>query len=263
METRPTDPRTSDGPKLWLEFAASLRAFVSKRTPPEVDVDDVLQEVFLRIQRHLPSLRDADRIGPWIFQITRNVVAESYRKRRRPETPEHPIADEAVAPFTEEDERTGEVALASCLPSMIGQLPDPYRQAIELTEIGGMTQVDAARVVGISISGMKSRVKRGRARLETIIKASCRIEIDVRGSVIECDPLRPFGCSSNSMGMNANQAKTAEPTNTQAPATTSCCGGPAPQSSGACCALDAEVKSTGGSGCGCARKTATNKKGCC
>jgi RNA polymerase sigma-70 factor (ECF subfamily) len=251
-------------PTLWREFAAPLRSFVSKRAPREVDVEDVLQEVFLRIQQHLPSLRDADRVGAWIFQIARNVVAESFRKRRRREAPDHPSANESVAPFTEEDERAGEVALASCLPAMIDQLPDTYREAIELTEIGGMTQVDAARVVGISTSGMKSRVQRGRARLETIIKASCRIEIDVRGSVIECDPLRPSGCSSNSMGMtNTNQAKPTESTNTERAATTGCCGGPAPQSSGACCALDAEVKATGGSGCGCASKTTTTKKGCC
>ena len=44
-----------------------------------------------------------------------------------------------------------------------------------------------------------------------------------------------------------------------------CCGGAAPEGADACCALDAEVKSTGGSGCGCAPKTASTekKKGCC
>jgi hypothetical protein len=42
-----------------------------------------------------------------------------------------------------------------------------------------------------------------------------------------------------------------------------CCGGPAPAESQACCALDAEVKSTGGTGCGCAQKAEPVKKGCC
>jgi len=41
-----------------------------------------------------------------------------------------------------------------------------------------------------------------------------------------------------------------------------CCGGPAPSGSDACCAVDAEVKSTGGPGCGCGPK-APAKKGCC
>jgi hypothetical protein len=45
-----------------------------------------------------------------------------------------------------------------------------------------------------------------------------------------------------------------------------CCGGAAPQGADACCALDAEIKSTGGSGCGCAPKAASaarQKRGCC
>jgi RNA polymerase sigma-70 factor (ECF subfamily) len=194
METPLTPGGTSVSPRLWREFAAPLRSFVSKRAPHEVDVDDVLQEVFLRIQEQLPKLRDADRIGPWIFQIARNVVADGFRRRRRREAPDDPIASESTPPFTDEHERTGEAALTSCLAPMIRQLPGAYREAIELTELGGMTQVEAARVVGISTSGMKSRVQRGRSRLETIIKEFCRIEIDVRGAVIECDPLQTTAC---------------------------------------------------------------------
>ena len=54
-------------------------------------------------------------------------------------------------------------------------------------------------------------------------------------------------------------------TNTERAPESGCCGGAAPEGSNACCALDAEVKSTGGSGCGCASKpkAATAKKGCC
>ena len=53
---------------------------------------------------------------------------------------------------------------------------------------------------------------------------------------------------------------------TEREADSGCCGGAAPEGTDACCALDAEVKSTGGSGCGCAPKTAAataKKKGCC
>jgi hypothetical protein len=49
-------------------------------------------------------------------------------------------------------------------------------------------------------------------------------------------------------------------------AQTGCCGGAAPQGSDACCALDADIKSTGGSGCGCAPKAAGGARrrgGCC
>ena len=43
---------------MWAEFAGRLRAFVARRVPPGIEPDDVVQEVFLRVMRHLPSLRE-------------------------------------------------------------------------------------------------------------------------------------------------------------------------------------------------------------
>jgi RNA polymerase sigma-70 factor (ECF subfamily) len=258
---------------LWDQFAAPLRSFVAKRAPREVETEDVLQDVFVRIQEQLPKLRDADRIDAWIFQIARNVVADAFRKRARREVLDDGAVAEGPAPVIDDDERSAEASLARCLTSMMEELPAPYRQAIESTEIRGMTQIEAARLVGISISGMKSRVQRGREHLKGIIHDFCRVEIDVRGGVIECVPrrtgygesVRPSSCSSDSMGMeNTSEAKTTETNTTHESASTRCCGGPAPKESSACCALDAEVKSTGGSGCGCGPKRASaTKKGCC
>ncbi|KAB2910939.1 MAG: RNA polymerase sigma factor SigZ [Kofleriaceae bacterium] len=275
MDVHPTDPAPDHAATLWNQFAAPLRSFVAKRAPREVEADDVLQDVFVRIQEQLPKLREADRIDAWIFQIARNVVADAFRRRTRREALDDRTAAEGAPSPPTDDDRAAETALAGCLAPMIAQLPEPYREAIELTEIRGMTQADAARLVGISISGMKSRVQRGREHLKGIIGEFCRVETDVRGGVIECDPLRedcgasvrPSPCSNDSMGMKesieVNPTETT--TNTTAEtASTGCCGGPAPKDASACCALDAEVKATGGSGCGCgAKPAATTKKGCC
>jgi RNA polymerase sigma-70 factor (ECF subfamily) len=67
--------------------------------------------------------------------------------------------------------------------SMIGRLPEPYRTAIELTSLRGLTQTDAAKHAGISISGMKSRVQRGREQLRQMLVRCCEIEVEVRGGV--------------------------------------------------------------------------------
>jgi RNA polymerase sigma-70 factor (ECF subfamily) len=259
---------------LWHEFAAPLRSFVARRAPREVETEDVLQDVFVRIQEQLPKLRDEARIDAWIFQIARNVVADAFRRRTRREAGDDRIAAEGLSPADGDEDRSAEASLAACLASMIEQLPEPYRKAIELTEIRGATQVEAAGIAGISLSGMKSRVQRGRDRLKEIIHGACRIETDVRGGVTECDPRGRAGCgerprpspgSSDSMDMkNTNEVKTVDLDTTTPAASTGCCGGPAPGDSSACCALDAEVKATGGSGCGCGPKAATTaKKGCC
>lgn len=272
---------------LWDQFAAPLRSFLAKRAPREVDVEDLLQDVFLRIQAQLPTLRDAQRVDAWIFQIARNVVADSFRKRSRREqlTQRDGGVDPAVS-AGEDEQPSAEGELITCLASLIAQLPQPYRHAIELTELRGVTQVEAAGLLGLSISGMKSRVQRGREHLKRVIHGACVVETDVRGRVIGCDPredaicgeaLRPSPDSRDSIHMtNANPHITETETSNQgadagdAGASTGCCGGPAPQGADACCALDATVKASGGSGCGCGPKTdeagperAAAKKGCC
>lgn len=274
MEALPATAEPAPAATLWARFAAPLRSFVAARVPPEVDPEDVLQDVFVRIQAQLPNLRHAERVDAWIFQIARNVVADVYRNRERREGLAGRVALAHPAPVTDDDERDAEAALASCLASIIVQLPEPYRQAIELTELRGMTQIEAARLVGVSVSGMKSRVQRGRVRLLGIIHDVCRVETDVRGRVIGCDPrghrgcdesLRPSPGSSDSINMtNANEPKATETETTTLNTSTGCCGGEPPKDSNACCALDAEVKAAGGAGCGCGPKTATTtKKGCC
>ncbi len=175
----------------WQDLEAKLRPFVARRVASEVDVDDVVQDVFLRMQRGLPDLRDDERFGPWVYQVARSAIAEHRRQAAR-----HPVvAGEAgEEPAAEPEEDTGAVErdLATYVAPFIAMLPSPYREALTLTELEGLSQKDAAAMLGISVSGMKSRVQRGRARLREALEACCEIALDARGRVISCEP-RPDG----------------------------------------------------------------------
>ena len=63
-----------------------------------------------------------------------------------------------------------------------------------LTELDGLNQADAARRSGISVSGMKSRVQRGRRQLTTLLDQCCRIQLDRRGGVMAYAPRSDDGC---------------------------------------------------------------------
>ena len=75
------------------------------------------------------------------------------------------------------------------LEEMVGQLPDGYREAVQLSEIEGLPQQEVADRLGLSLSGAKSRIQRGRAMLKEILDKCCRFEFDRRGNVLEYDPL--------------------------------------------------------------------------
>lgn len=180
----------------WRDLEAELRPFVARRVRAQTDVDDILQDVFLRMQRGLAGLRDDERFGPWVYRIARNAIADHQRvaARHRVASGEPP---EEAAPEADDD-RAIERELAGYVAAFVALLPSPYREALTLTELEGLTQREAAEMLGITLSGMKSRVQRGRAQLREALEACCEIALDARGKVVGCerrsDGSPPDGC---------------------------------------------------------------------
>ena len=58
-----------------------LRRFISKRVDRAADVEDILQDTFVKIHVDLPRLKDRDKLTAWTYQIARNTVADYYRRR--------------------------------------------------------------------------------------------------------------------------------------------------------------------------------------
>ncbi len=183
--------------ELWQGMHDGLRAFIAKRVSDQSHAEDVLQEVFVRVHRQLDSVNDPRRIVSWIYQVTRNAIVDYYRKPgRRHEIPAGLSTDiEAFGGELQEESGDSGSELAGCLRPMIERLSQDYRDAINLVEFEGLTQQEAAKRMGVSLSGMKSRVQRGRKQLKQMLGDCCLIELDRRGGVIEyqarneeCDP---------------------------------------------------------------------------
>jgi RNA polymerase sigma-70 factor (ECF subfamily) len=170
------------------ELRTLLVPFISKRVDPQ-DVDDVLQNVFVRIQRGLSELREGDKLVAWGYQIARNAIVDHARRKkvRKHETLDHVRSVAAV----QDDDDSGAGELALIIGHFIAMLPDPYREALQWTELDGMTQAEAAKRGGLSLSGMKSRVQRARSQLRELLEGCCEIELDARGSIIDVEPSNP------------------------------------------------------------------------
>ncbi len=175
----------------WEDIATRLRPFVARRVSP-AEIDDVMQDVFVRMQRGLPGLRDAERFTSWLFQIARSSVADHLRVRSRHPLLEGDVPDQATEPTDDDDETTR--ALAGCVSMFVAQLASPYREAVTLVELEGLTMREAADMAGITVSGMKSRVQRGREQLRKMFDACCEIAIDARGKPVDFTPRRCKPC---------------------------------------------------------------------
>ena len=170
----------------WTDVAARLRPFVAHRVPTS-DIDDVVQDVLVRMHRGLPALRENDRFSAWMFQVARNAIADAGRKHARAPINEPDLDDLPAAPATDDD-REAATHLAGCVSLFVAQLASPYREAITLVELEGRTAKEAAEMVGISVSGMKSRVQRGRAQLRELFEQCCEIAVDARGKPTDFTP---------------------------------------------------------------------------
>ena len=96
-----------------------------------------------------------------------------------------PLASESIAePIAEGDETESVAAsaLPKCLVNFVARLQSRYREAVTLVELEGTTARAAAEMVGISVSGMKSRVQRGPAQLRYMLEECCEIEVDAAGA---------------------------------------------------------------------------------
>ena len=164
---------------LWRDFHDRLLAFVRSRIGDQGAADDILQQAFLRMHQSLTSGTIPGDPSGWVFAITRNAIADHYRAAGARAAAEGKQGNLSVVEITNDKNVAQE--LACCVAPLLDGLPETYRNALRWTSLEGLTQEEAARKAGVSLSGMKSRVQRGRQKFRDLIEACCEIELDVRG----------------------------------------------------------------------------------
>jgi RNA polymerase sigma-70 factor (ECF subfamily) len=187
------DPRP-DLEASWTETVEGLRAFVASRVDDKELADDIAQEVIVRSIAS-GALDSADNPIAWLYRSARNAVIDHYRTRRR----HAPLDGLDAWPAQELADAPNDAVreLSRCLQPMLDQLPPAARDALSRVDIDGQTQVRAARELGLSVSGMKSRVQRARRELKDLLEQCCAVDIDRRGGVVDYHHAGgACGCSS-------------------------------------------------------------------
>jgi RNA polymerase sigma-70 factor (ECF subfamily) len=137
------------------------------------DKEDLIQNVLLKVWRHLATFRSESSFGTWIIRIAVNEVLQSYRRERtRPMC--QPVRD--LDAFTSAAD-SPHVALAriearQTIRRAIAKLPETYRQVLILRELEQLTERETAQSLRSSIPAVKTRVFRARVMLRQLIQQS-------------------------------------------------------------------------------------------
>jgi RNA polymerase sigma-70 factor (ECF subfamily) len=171
--------------RAWAEHERSLRAWLLRQLHEQVHADDLLQDVFLKAMRRGKNFCSLENARAWLFEVTRNTLADHLRRRRDSiELPQDLPAEvgEPAAPVE---------TLAGCLPRILSELSPEDREAITRCDLEGMSQAEYATLVGVSLPGAKSRVQRARLRLREQLACSCKLRLDDQGKVSGFTPCSP------------------------------------------------------------------------
>lgn len=163
-------------PEFWIAHKTRLRSYVAKRVREPGVVDDILQDVFIKAYTNLHTVKSHGSLTSWLYRIASNAIADHYRGQK----PSQEIPGELPSPEPEPDYIA---ELASCLRPLIADLPETYRLPLVLSEIDGLSQKEVAARLGLSLSGAKSRVQRGREKLRQRLSECCYIETGRHGII--------------------------------------------------------------------------------
>jgi RNA polymerase sigma-70 factor (ECF subfamily) len=170
----------------WVEVLDRLRAFVVSRVGDPELAADITQDVVVRSIASGALDRVEDPTA-WLYRSARNAVIDHYRTRRT-------HAPAAVLDGWPDPDTSGDLPnaatreLARCLQPLLNDLPPTGRDALTRVDLDGQTHQQAADQLGISVSGMKSRVQRARRQLRDLLTGCCQVDLDRAGAVSDYRP---------------------------------------------------------------------------
>lgn len=162
--------------KIWDEHKSELTNFIKSKIDDPSLVDDILQEVSIKLFDNLERQTEIQNHKAWLYQVARNTIADHYRKNKKTE----PLS---VDPETSENPNV-------CFCDLSGfviqtYLPKKYSEPLYLSDIEQKSQKEIAETLNLSLAATKSRIQRGRKKLKELIADCIDISYNNKGQITD------------------------------------------------------------------------------
>ncbi|MDR7152874.1 RNA polymerase sigma-70 factor (ECF subfamily) [Hydrogenophaga palleronii] len=172
----------------WNRHEAELRGWLRAHAPVPGEVDDILQDVFVKTMNQREKWGSIKQPRAWLFEVTRNTLTDRLRALSK-SAPLPDNLEDIPAPQTQTD--TVDALASVCLPRVLSELDAQDREIIELCDLNDMDQASYAELKGLTLSAAKSRIQRARRRMRERMVSVCQVSFDSTGHVDDFVPRTP------------------------------------------------------------------------
>ena len=165
--------------ELVSRYQARLLNFIYRTVGDRERAEDLVQEVFIRIYRHLHRFDQTKKFSTWAYTIASNLAKNELRNRSRnplvlfQTIKRHWEADHRPLQFEDSSSRPDDLFrkrhLRELVEQSVSQLPEHHRVVFVLRELEGKTYEEIAEITGCNLGTVKSRLNRARNNFATII----------------------------------------------------------------------------------------------
>lgn len=160
--------------EIYERYGAMVFNLALQMTGEREEASDISQETFLRIHRHLAGFRGRSSLRTWVYRVTVNCCRSRYRRQRwwkrrllqDSEARLERVPDGRRSP----EDRAMARGTTELVAGALQRLPAVYREAVALRDIEGLSYEEIARICGVRIGTIRSRIARGRDRLRAVLE---------------------------------------------------------------------------------------------
>jgi RNA polymerase sigma-70 factor (ECF subfamily) len=162
--------------ELVTSYESTVHRLLAQLNVSSGDIEDLTQEVFLRIFRNLHRFRGQSSFYTWLYRITINVFFDHNKKRKRADARLSRLQNALIdvsdqRPETDDPFRaTYDAITHQTFSAAIETLPELFRDVVAMREVDDLSYEEIALATGISIGTVRSRLSRARARLKELLR---------------------------------------------------------------------------------------------
>jgi len=180
-------------------FYGKIRYYVG-RLVGETDAEDVTQEVFVKVDKHIAGFEGTCSLSAWLYRVATNTALDKLRSkahRQDQQTSSLSVTENGSGKDVPGDVAEDKKALSAdreavraemteCIREFVGRLPPDYQTVMVLSELKELKNQEIADILDVSLHAVKIRLHRARARLKQEFDSGCEFYKD-ENNTLACD----------------------------------------------------------------------------